>query len=164
MIRRLIPHPGLTLSLIAVWLLLSDGMMGRGTLVLALLVGIALPLLVAPYLRGVAPLRRPWRVPGYLTLVLWDILRANFTVARIVLFMPRADLRPAWLRVPLELHQPEAITALAATITLTPGTLSCDLSRDGRALLVHCLHAPDPQAVLAEIKTRYEARLKEIFG
>ena len=163
MIRRLIPHPGLSLALIAVWLLLSDGV-GRGTLVLALLVGIALPLLVAPSLRGTARLRRPWLVPGYLALVLWDILRANFTVARIVLFMPRRDLHPAWLRVPLDLHQPEAITALAATITLTPGTLSCDLSRDGRALLVHCLHAPDPQAVLAEIKTRYEARLKEIFG
>ena len=58
---------------------------------------------------------------------------------------------------------PEAITVLAATITLTPGTVSCDLSEDGHALLVHCLHAPDPAAVLDEIKTRYEARLKEIF-
>lgn len=163
MIRRLIPHPGLSLVLVVVWLLLSDGA-HRGTLVLALLVAIALPLLVAPYLRGMTPLRRPLRVPGYVALVLWDILRANVTVARIVLFVPRADLRPAWLRVPLDLRPPEAITALAATITLTPGTLSCDLSQDGRALLVHCLHAPDPEAVLAEIKTRYEARLKEIFG
>ena len=50
-----------------------------------------------------------------------------------------------------------------STITLTPGTVSCDLSRDGRSLLVHCLHAPDPDAVLSEIKTRYESRLKEIF-
>lgn len=163
MIRRLIPHPGLSLVLVVVWLLLSDGV-GRGTLVLALLVGIVLPLLVAPYLRGATPLRRPWRVPGYIALVLWDILRANVTVARIVLFLPRRDLRPAWLCVPLDLRPPEAITALAATITLTPGTLSCDLSQDGRTLLVHCLHAPDPEAVLAEIKTRYEARLKEIFG
>ncbi|MTH35838.1 Na+/H+ antiporter subunit E [Paracoccus limosus] len=163
MIRRLLPHPVLSLALVAVWLLLSDGF-GRGTLLLALIVGLALPLLVAPYLRGGARLRRPWRVPAYLAVLGWDILRANFTVARIVLFMPRRDLRPAWLRVPLDLHQPEAITALAATITLTPGTLSCDLSRDGRALLVHCLHAPDPQAVLAEIKTRYESRLQEIFG
>ena len=51
-----------------------------------------------------------------------------------------------------------------SAITLTPGTLSCDLSQDRDALLVHCLHAPDPEAVLEEIKTRYEARLKEIFA
>ena len=52
---------------------------------------------------------------------------------------------------------------LAGTITLTPGTLSADLSRDGRSLLVHALHAPDPDAVRDDIKNRYERRLKEIF-
>lgn len=163
MIRRLLPHPGLSLVLVVVWLMLSDGL-SRGGLVMALLVGLALPLLVRPYLQGMTRLRRPWLVVPYAALVGWDILRANVTVARIVLFLPRAALRPAWLRVPLALTRPEAITTLAATITLTPGTLSCDLSQDGRALLVHCLHAPDPPAVLDEIKTRYEARLQEIFG
>ncbi|WP_317616383.1 Na+/H+ antiporter subunit E [Paracoccus mutanolyticus] len=102
-------------------------------------------------------------MPAFLGIVIGDIVRANFQVARIVLFIPRTNLRPAWVIVPLDLRRPEAITALAATITLTPGTVSCDLSRDGRSLLVHCLHAPDPDAVLSEIKTRYESRLKEIF-
>jgi len=41
--------------------------------------------------------------------------------------------------------------------------VSSDVAADGRSLLVHCLDAPDPDAVRDEIKTRYEARLKEIF-
>ena len=56
-----------------------------------------------------------------------------------------------------------AITVLAGTITMTPGTVSSDVSADGRSLLVHCLHAPEPASVVDEIKQRYERRLKEIF-
>ena len=52
---------------------------------------------------------------------------------------------------------------LAGTITMTPGTVSATLSADGRAILVHCLHTDDPDAVRDTIKTRYERRLKEIF-
>ncbi|MCB1345765.1 MAG: monovalent cation/H+ antiporter subunit E, partial [Rhodobacteraceae bacterium] len=91
------------------------------------------------------------------------IVKANIDVALIVLFKPRRDLRPAWVCVPLEIRAAEAITVLAGTITLTPGTVSCDLSEDGHAILVHCLHAPDPDAVRDDIKARYERRLKEIF-
>ncbi|HCQ57063.1 MAG TPA: Na+/H+ antiporter subunit E, partial [Sulfitobacter sp.] len=63
----------------------------------------------------------------------------------------------------LDLKEPEAITILAGTITLTPGTVSADLSDNGRYLLVHALDATDPDAVRDEIKDRYERRLKEIF-
>ena len=52
----------------------------------------------------------------------------------------------------------------AGTITMTPGTLSAELAADGGALLVHGLDVPDPDALVAEIKTRYEARLMEIFA
>lgn len=162
MIRRLLPHPYLSVTLALVWMLLVN-QWAVGTLIFAIMVGIAVPLLTAPYWPTVARFKSPRRIPGFLAIVIWDIIKANITVAGIVLFTPRRALRPAWIPVPLDLRQPEAITALAATITLTPGTLSCDLSEDGRTLLVHCLHAPDPAAVLDEIKTRYEARLKEIF-
>ena len=52
---------------------------------------------------------------------------------------------------------------LAGTITLTPGTVSADMSDTGRCLLIHVLDTDDPDAVRDDIKTRYEARLKEIF-
>jgi len=65
--------------------------------------------------------------------------------------------------VPLDLETPEAITALAATITLTPGTVTSDLSADGRTLLVHCLDLADADAEVARIKDRYEKRIRVIF-
>jgi multicomponent K+:H+ antiporter subunit E len=95
--------------------------------------------------------------------MLYDIVKSNFVVARIVLFMPNDAIRSAWVTVPLDLRSPEAISLLAGTITMTPGTLTADMSACGRALLVHSLHAPDPDAVRDEIKTRYEARLKRMF-
>ena len=65
--------------------------------------------------------------------------------------------------MPLDLKSPEAITALAGTITMTPGTVSASLSADGRALLVHCLETDDPEKTVSEIKSRYESRLQRIF-
>ena len=50
------------------------------------------------------------------------------------------------------------------TQLLTPGTVTADVSQNGNALLVHCLHAPDPDAVAADIKSRYESRLLRIFS
>jgi multicomponent K+:H+ antiporter subunit E len=88
---------------------------------------------------------------------------ANVQVAMVILFKANANTRPAWVTIPLDLKTPEAITVLAGTITMTPGTVSSDLSADGRSLLVHCLDAPDPEAVRDEIKARYERRLMEIF-
>ena len=57
----------------------------------------------------------------------------------IVLTKPNARLRPAWVVIPLDLRKPEAITILAGTITLTPGTVSADLSDERHSLLVHAL-------------------------
>lgn len=162
MIRRLFPHPFLTLVLLAVWLMLVNRFSWNSVLFGAI-IGIAIPHLTKAYW----PERRMTVHPGkaftYVLLVIYDILRANISVAMIVLFKPNDQMQPAWIIVPLDVTRPEAVTALAATVTLTPGTLSCDLSESGRALLVHCLHAPDPQEVVDEVKTRYEARLKEIF-
>ena len=88
---------------------------------------------------------------------------ANIQVARIVLFMPRDRIRSTFIRVPTDLKSPEAIAMLAGTITMTPGTVTADMTADGTALLIHSLHAPDPDAIRDDIKSRYEARLKRIF-
>jgi len=161
--RRLFPHPYLTLLLIVIWMLLVNGTR-LGSLVMAVILGTLIPLLTAAYWPNRPILRNPAAIVGYIFVVLWDILVANIAVAKIVVFMPRDRLQSAWIVVPLELTSPEAITVLAGTITLTPGTVTADISGDGRALLVHCLHAPDPDAVRDAIKARYEARLLRIFA
>ena len=163
MMRRLLPHPVQTLIIILLWMLLAN-QFAWGSLVFAIILGIAIPACVSAYWADRPKIKSPVKLAIYLLIVVYDIVKANIDVAKIVVFTPRRDLRPAWIVIPLEIQVPEAITLLAATITLTPGTVSADLSEDGSALLVHCLHAPDPQAVIDDIKTRYEGALKEIFA
>ena len=162
MIHRLIPHPGLSALLVIVWMVMVNDVT-FGTLFLGLVAGLLVPLFTAAYWPGRPRVRF---VPGiaYLGLVIADIIVANFEVAAIILFKPNRDLKPAWLTIPLDLASPEAITVLAGTISLTPGTVSADVSACGRYLLVHALHAPDPAAEIAKVKARYEARLMRIFA
>ncbi|WP_430388082.1 Na+/H+ antiporter subunit E [Blastomonas fulva] len=159
--RRLIPHPGLSVLLVIVWLLMANTL-SVGGLLLGIVIGILLPIFTAPFWPGRPDVRYRAGL-AYIALVLWDIVVANFGIAAIILFRRNRDLRPAWLSIPLDLHTPEAITVLAGTISLTPGTVSSDVSACGKYLLVHALDAADPDAEIARIKLRYEARLKRVF-
>lgn len=160
--RWLLPHPFLTLLLAIVWLLLQNKF-SAGMAVFGLILGIIIPRATASWWPDRPRSIRLGRLISYMLIVLWDILVANVQVAWIVLTRPNSKLRPAWVVVPLDLVQPEAITVLAGTITLTPGTVSADLSDQGHSLLVHALDTDDPDAVRDQIKDRYERRLKEIF-
>ncbi|MEC9196467.1 MAG: Na+/H+ antiporter subunit E [Pseudomonadota bacterium] len=162
MLRRLLPHPLLTALLTVVWMLLNNSAT-LGQFVMGLILGLIIPLITAAYWPDRPVLKKPMKIIGYVLIVMYDIVKSNIDVALIVLFKSNAARQPAWVTVPLDLKSPEAITVLAGTITMTPGTLTADLSSEGHALLVHCLDAPDPQAVCQDIKDRYESRLKEIF-
>ncbi|MEO0372013.1 MAG: Na+/H+ antiporter subunit E [Pseudomonadota bacterium] len=161
-LRKVFPHPLLTILLTLVWCLLVNRP-SQGAVAFGLILGIIIPAMTSAYWPERPPITRPWRLFSYFGLVIWDIIVANVQVAIIVLFKSNEKMQPNWVSIPLELRTPEAIAVLASTITLTPGTVSADLSEDGTSLLVHALDAPDPDAVRDEIKQRYEARLMEIF-
>ena len=159
---RLVPQPIVSLVLAAVWLLLVNDV-SAGNIVLGLAIGFLVPLLTSPYWPDRTLPRRPFGLVAYVLIVLWDVVLSNFHVARLVLFRRGESLKSRFVTVPIELQSAEAIAILSATITMTPGTVTADLSSDGSKLLVHCLDAEDPDAVVAGIKSRYERRLKEIF-
>jgi multicomponent K+:H+ antiporter subunit E len=158
----LIPHPFLTLMLACVWTILQNEV-SSGMVVFGILLGVIIPWSTSIWWPDTPKGFHLGKMITYSILVVWDIIIANIQVAWIVLSVPNSKLKPAWIVIPLELHQPEAITILAGTITLTPGTVSADLSDGGHSLLVHVLHTDDPDAVTEEIMTRYQRRLKEIF-
>lgn len=160
--ERLLPHPVLTITLVAVWMLLSNRLTAGG-LVLAILFGVLVPLFTSRFWPDRPKLRLGPALAAYLAIVLWDIVVANFHIAWVILFHRNRDLRRCWLVIPLDVRSPEAISALAGTISLTPGTVSSDVSADGRSLLVHALDVADPAAETARIKARYETRLLRIF-
>jgi multicomponent K+:H+ antiporter subunit E len=160
--RGWLPRPAISAVLVAVWMALHNEF-SVGILLLGILLGVSVPLLTTGLWPVPPRIRSPRKLLAYLLLVAWDIVVANIAVARLVLFRPVDRMRMRWISVPLDLVTPEAITVFAGTITMTPGTVSCELSADRRALLVHCLDAPDAEEAAAAMKARYESRLKEIF-
>lgn len=160
--RRCWPSPTLSLMLWLLWLLLSNDF-SAGQALLGLLFAWLVPLVTRPFWLARPAIRHPGKLLAFLLLVHRDIVIANLAVARLILGSP-TRLKPAFVEVPLELDNPLLITVLASIVSLTPGTVSADVSADRRTLLVHGLDVDDPQALAATIKQRYEAPLKEIFG
>lgn len=161
-LRWIFPHPLLTAILTVVWVMLQN-QISAGMVVFGVILGIIIPRATAVWWPDRPQGFRALKMVSYIGLVIRDIIVANIEVAWIILTKSNDDIRPAWVEVPLDLRTPEALTILAGTITLTPGTVSADFSNEGKSLLVHALDAPDPEAVRDEIKDRYERRLKEIF-
>jgi multicomponent K+:H+ antiporter subunit E len=113
--------------------------------------------------RGESPrVGRPGVALRLALVVLRDIVVSNVEVARRVLG-PESAIHPGFVEVPLDLASAQGIALLAAIVTMTPGTLTCDVARDRSCLLVHVLHLTDEAALVADIKARYEAPLLEIF-
>ncbi|MCW2390451.1 multicomponent K+:H+ antiporter subunit E [Sphingobium sp. B1D7B] len=162
MLTKLFPHPGLTVMLLIVWILIQNSLTAGGFL-LGLLLATVIPVFTAPFWPDRPRLRFGWAMLGYLGIVLYDIVVANFHVAKLILFRRNRDLNSRWMTIPLDLRSAEAITVLAGTISLTPGTVSADVSADGRYLLVHTLDTGNVAHEIAHIKARYEARLQRIF-
>lgn len=161
--RWLLPHPGLSGMVLTVWVLMTNTLTVGGLLLGAVL-ALALPKFTQPFWPDRPRVRFGRALAAYGAIVLFDIVVANFEVARLILFRRNRDLRARWLIVPIDLATPEAVTVLAGTISLTPGTVSADVSADGRFLLVHALDVADAEREVARIKTRYEARLRSIFA
>jgi len=159
--KRRFPAPLLSATLFAVWLLLNNTLDPA-----QLVLGAALAIVVPRFTETLRPerprIRRPLLIVRLGLVVLWDIVLSNIEVARRILG-PEEAIRPAFVWMPLELTDPHAIVSLAGIITMTPGTLSAELSPDRRHLLVHAFNVDDEAALIAQMKARYEAPLKEIF-
>jgi multicomponent K+:H+ antiporter subunit E len=158
---KLVRAPLLSLALFVSWLLLNNTV-DWAHLVLGAVLAVAIPLFTEP-LRPDKPRLRRLLVAAQLALVvLWDIVMSNIVLARRILG-PEPAIRPRFVWVPLSIRDPHGIVTLAGIITMTPGTLSSDLSEDRRWLLVHAFNVEDEAALVATIKRRYEAPLREIF-
>lgn len=158
---RLFPHPVLSVVLWIIWLLLNNTI-SAGHMVLGALLAIFIPWFTSSFWPETVKIRKPWLLVKYLAVVLWEIMIANVVVAKMII--SRADkLQPGFIAYQLTLQSPIAISLLANTISLTPGTVSCDLTEDGRILLIHALHIDDAAAIKADIARKFERPLEEIF-
>lgn len=159
--KRWLPSPLLSAAVFATWLLLV-ATVEPAHLLLATGLAIALPLVADRLREERARMRRPALAARLALVVLWDIVLSNLEVAMRILGRESA-IHPGFVWIPLDIRNPHGIATLAGIITMTPGTLSAELSPDRRHLLVHCFHLEDATATVEQIKRRYEAPLLEIF-
>ncbi|ADD27631.1 Na+/H+ antiporter subunit E [Meiothermus ruber] len=131
------------------------------------LVGFAISFLILLLARPLfdAPSRRyftlAWKLPRFVLLMLWEIVLSSLRVAQAVL-SPRLPIKPGIIAYPLEVKSDLEITLLANLITLTPGTLSLDVSSDRKVLYVHGMFVDDPQKVIESTHESLEKAVLEV--
>jgi multicomponent Na+:H+ antiporter subunit E len=105
---------------------------------------------------------RVWRVTRLALYFLWELLLSSVKVAWDVI-RPRPRNNPKIIEVPLDVKTDLEILLLTNLISLTPGTLSVDVTPDRKTLIVHAMFADDPQAEVAALKSGMERMVLEAF-
>ena len=107
---------------------------------------------------------RAYYILRLFVLFLWDLFVSSVQVARAVL-SPTDITRPRLVTLPLHTKTDAGITLVANFISLTPGTLSVDVSDDKKTLLVHDLLAGDSSEETREsVRNGIEARVMKVTG
>jgi len=148
--------------LLAVMWVALTGQFSLVNLGLGVLLGLGAMRVTVPTRGGIGQVVVSWALVRFPIVVIWALVRSNLRVARIVLFTPVEQLTPGIIAVPLTLTTDTEITLLANIITLTPGTLTLDVSDDRRVMFVHVLDLSDADAALASIRV-FEQGVREIY-
>jgi len=148
------------------WLALTAGGGGQ-EIVAGAVVALIVALVAGRFMSGFPRRGFPRRV-GFAILYffrfLWEMIKANFQVAGIVLH-PLRPIKPGIIKIRTELTKDTAMTILANSITLTPGTFTIDINPEAREIYVHCITV-DGTSVdenTKRIGARFERILKEVL-
>ena len=148
------------------WLALTAGG-GVQEVVAGVVVAIIVALVAGRFLAGFPRrgiLRRAGFAGLYFFRFLWEMIKANLHVASIVL-NPLRPIKPGIVKIRTGLTKDTAVTILANSITLTPGTLTVDINPEARELYIHCItvDGTDIDENTKRIGARFERILKEVF-
>ncbi len=144
-----------------VWVALTGSFTGAN-LLLGFVLGYAILGLALSDQPGVA--KYVGKVPkfiGFVGFFLWELLVSNLKVAYDVL-TPTHHMRPAVIAMPLDAKSDGEIPIVANLISLTPGTLSLDVSSDKKVLYIHVMYLTDRDEAIQSIKA-LEARALEVL-
>lgn len=160
--RRLLPFPLLSASLLAMWLLVNQTL-AFGHILLGGMLAVFGAAAVAVLQLPKARIRRPGAIVRLFFRVLTDIIRSNIAVARIILHPGQRRRTSGFVNIPLDLRDSYGLAVLACIITSTPGTVWVDFDPGSGLLMIHVLDLIDENTWIGIIKGRYERLLLEIF-
>lgn len=131
-----------------------------GNLLAGFLVGFATLSLTAPLLGHDSYFKRVIRTAKLCSHFVEELVMSSVLVAWDVV-TPVHRSRPAIVAVPLDITEPAQIAVLANLISLTPGSLSLDVSPDRKILYVHGMFVEDPDVFTQRIKSGFERMVAE---
>lgn len=152
----------LNILLAMTWIILT-AQFSLFNLVLGYLLGFAV-LWITQYRKDAVPayFRKIPQVASFLTYLTWEVIMSNLRVTRDILSL-RPRMRPGIVAVPLDAATDAEISLLANLITLTPGTLSLDVSDDRKVLYIHAMYVRDIELFKRRIKEEMERRVMEVL-
>lgn len=162
MMKKLLPAPLVSVALFVMWLLLNHSV-STGHMILALLAALILPVMFSELRPQKVRVRHLGTVLRLCLAVMADSTQSNIAVLRLLLQPSRRRYPPDFVKIPLELRDPNGLAVLAMIVCITPGTAWAELSLDRSMLMLHVLEVDDPQHIIDQVKTRYERPLMEIF-
>jgi multicomponent Na+:H+ antiporter subunit E len=152
----------INLLLALVWTFLTGSFL-PATLVEGFIIGYVVLWFGRPLYDTSSYTRKFRQVVTFLLFFMGELVVATARVAYLII-KPGIDIRPGIVAVPLDIQTDAEITLLANLITLTPGTLTLDVSHDRQMIYVHAMHVEDVDAFRREIKQGFEKRVGELFG
>jgi multicomponent Na+:H+ antiporter subunit E len=155
-------HAMVNLIFAVLWMVVT-GAFSLPNFILGLAFGAAALYLIREQTGSAGYFSRGRRILSLTALFLKELAVSVYRVARIVL-KPDMNLKPGIFSYNTELTRDAEITLLANLITLTPGTLSVDVSPDGRTLYIHAVDCSDIEAARADIRNGFERKIREAFA
>lgn len=159
--KRILPYPLLSLSLLVMWLLLNQSL-GLGQILLGAFIAVMAGLVTAALDPPKPKVRSYLAILKLLWVVVIDVLRSNIEVVGVIL-SGRSRETNRFIEIPLELRDRVGLTILACIITATPGSAWLNYDSFRGVVLIHVLDLQDEAVWIATVKQRYEALLLEIF-
>ena len=155
---------GYSFVLAVIWCLFNESF-AIDTFIFGFLLALFIVFLLRRAYLGPHYVQRLLRIVGFILIFIKEVIKANIAVIRIV-YHPRlkAYLKPGILEYPLTVDTGFSITLLANAITLTPGTLSVDVSPDRKYLYIHFLHVDQPEKAKENIRNFLEKPILQIWN
>ena len=160
--KRWLPSRALSLVLFLVWVVLNQSL-DPGTLLLAAIFAVGVPLLTRSVRPASVRMRRPLLVLRLIARVAYDLVISARDVGWLLITRRTRDIHSHFVQVPLDTRDPNALAGIAMILCLTPGTAWAEVSLDRSTLLIHVFHNDDEAGFIAMVKERYERPLMEIF-
>lgn len=150
----------MNLTIAFVWMFFHNTWDG-GSFVIGYLIGLALLFMLRRFLPQEFYFRKGIAVLKLLLLFLKELLLSALFVAKELL-RPNLNIKPGIVAVPTQLRTDLEITLFACLITLTPGTLTLEVSPEKDVLYIHSMDIPDTEQVIAQIKNTFEKAIMEV--